>query len=183
VAVKGVTLMAGYYKVEPSLYLDADGYFHTQDGGWLDEDGYLHWTGRLSNLIKTGGANVSPMEIERAVALGDDLRVGLAVGIPHPILGEVIVLCAVRADGASIDETTREAEIRESLRERLAAYKIPKRVLFFEADELEYTGNQKIQLGPLRDLVLARLQKEGAEIEGVLYRPPAAEPGEDGGQA
>jgi fatty-acyl-CoA synthase len=173
VAVKGVTLMRGYYKVDPSFCFDSDGYFHTQDGGWLDEDGYLHWTGRLSNLIKTGGANVSPLEVERALAPSDEIRVGLAVGVPHPVLGEAIVLCAVRAEGAAIDEARREAEIRRQLREKLAAYKVPKRVLFFDAGELAYTGNQKIQVGPLREAALARLQQEGAEIDGVSYRRPA----------
>ena len=169
IAVKGATLMRGYYKVDPSVYLDADGFFHTQDGGWLDEDGYLHWTGRLSNLIKTGGANVSPMEVEAALAPSDEIRIGLAVGVPHPVLGEAIVLCAVRAAGAGLDEASREAEIRAAMREKLAAYKVPKRVLFFDAEELEYTANQKIQVGPLREAALARLQQEGAEIEGVRY--------------
>jgi len=169
VAVKGATLMRGYYKVDPSLYFDADGYFHTQDGGWLDEDGYLHWTGRLSNLIKTGGANVSPLEIEKALLASDEIRDGLAVGVPHPVLGEVIVLCAVRAEGVTIDEPAREQDIRTQLRDKLAAYKVPKRVLFFDADELDYTANQKVQVGPLRDAALLRLQQEHAEIDGILY--------------
>jgi acyl-CoA synthetase (AMP-forming)/AMP-acid ligase II len=174
IAVKGATLMRGYYKVDPSVYFDADGYFHTQDGGFFDADGYLHWTGRLSNLIKTGGANVSPLEIERAVPPSDDVRVTLAVGAPHPVLGEAIVLCVVRADGASFDEVGRESELRETLREKLAAYKVPRRVLFFDADELEYTATQKIQPGPLRDAVLARLQRDRAEIDGVRYAPVLA---------
>ncbi len=172
IALKGATLMRGYYKVDPSVYLDADGYFHTQDGGWIDAQGYLHWTGRLSNLIKTGGANVSPLEVERALEPSDEIRVGLALGAPHPVLGEAIVLCAVRAEGATIDEPAREQQIREQLRGKLAAYKIPKRVLFFDADELEYTANHKIQVGPLREAVLARLQQERAEIDGVRYAPP-----------
>jgi long-subunit acyl-CoA synthetase (AMP-forming) len=53
IAVKGLTFMRGYYKVEPELYLDDQGFFRTQDGGHLDAEGYLHWSGRLSNLIKT----------------------------------------------------------------------------------------------------------------------------------
>jgi fatty-acyl-CoA synthase len=165
VAVKGVTFMSGYYKVEPELYLDQEGFFHTQDGGSFDADGLLHWTGRLSNLIKTGGANVSPLEIEKALGDCEELSVAQAVGIPHPVLGEVIVLCAVRAAGADVDET----ELRSRLRERLSAYKVPRRVLFFEPDELSFTSNQKLQVGPLRELALERLQREGAEIEGVRY--------------
>ncbi len=167
IATKGFTFMRGYYKVEPEQYLDENGFFGTQDGGFVDDAGYLHWTGRISNMIKTGGANVSPVEIETALGDCEPLRVGLAVGVPHPSLDEVIVLCAVlREDAKPIDED----EVRAFLRARLSAYKVPRRVLFFRADELSYTGNQKIQYGPLRELALSRLRAEGAEIEGHVYR-------------
>lgn len=165
ITVQGATLMRGYYKVAPELYLDDDGWFHTQDGGSFDADGHLHWSGRLSNLIKTGGANVSPLEIERALDGHAQLLIAQAVGVPHPVLGEVIVLCAVKAPGAAVDE----AGLRSGLREQLAAYKVPRRVLFFSPDELSYTANQKLQVAPLRELALRRLAAEGAEIDGVRY--------------
>jgi acyl-CoA synthetase (AMP-forming)/AMP-acid ligase II len=166
IAVRGATLMRGYTKVPPELAFDADGWFRTQDGGSLDAEGFLHWTGRLSNLIKTGGANVSPLELEAALANHPDLEVAVAVGVGHPTLGEVIVLCAVPAPGRSLDE----AAIRGFLRERLAAYKVPKRVLVFRADELAFTGSQKVQVEPLRKLVVARLAAESAEIDGYRFR-------------
>ena len=166
IAVKGATLMRGYYKLEPELAFDADGWFRTQDGGSLDEEGHLHWTGRLSNLIKTGGANVSPLEIEAALRSYPGLRAALAVGVPHPTLGEAVVLCAVREEGAP--EVVGEA-LREFLRERLAPYKVPRRVLLFSPEELSFTGNQKIQVGPLREAALARLAAERAEIAGHRY--------------
>ncbi|MEE9608675.1 MAG: fatty acid--CoA ligase family protein, partial [Myxococcota bacterium] len=165
IAVKGVTFMRGYYKVLPELYLDAEGFFRTQDGGSLDEDGYLHWTGRLSNLIKTGGANVSPVEIETTLAKYPGMKVGIPVGVGHPTLGEVVVLCAVPAEGAALDE----GEIRSFLRSKLAAYKVPRRVLCFREDELSYTGNQKIQVDPLRQAALRKLEAEGAVIDGYRY--------------
>ena len=166
IAVRGATLMRGYYKVDAELYLDPDGFFRTQDGGWLDKEGYLHWTGRLSNLIKTGGANVSPLEIESQLTKYPGLLAGLAVGVPHPTLGEAIVLVAVHGDGAPPDGKT----IRAYLRERLAVYKVPKLVLPFRDDEIAYTGNQKIQTGPLREAALARLRRDGLEIDGFTYR-------------
>jgi acyl-CoA synthetase (AMP-forming)/AMP-acid ligase II len=165
IAVKGVTFMRGYYKALPETYLDADGYFRTQDGGHFDAEGYLHWSGRLGNLIKTGGANVSPVEIEEALGGRPDLKVAIPVGIEHPTLGEALVLCAVATEGASPDE----AGIRTFLRERLAAYKVPKRVLFFRADELSYTANQKVQVAPLKEAARRRLAEEGAEIDGYRY--------------
>ena len=165
IAVKGVTLMRGYYKVAPENTFDADGYFRTQDGGSLDADGSLHWTGRLSNLIKTGGANVSPVEIEECLEKHPGLKHAVAVGVEHPTLGEIVVLCAVPAAGAKLDE----AELRAWLRERLAAYKVPKRVLEFAASELSYTGNQKVQVAPLREAARQRLAAEGAVIDGHRY--------------
>jgi acyl-CoA synthetase (AMP-forming)/AMP-acid ligase II len=167
IAVKGVTLMRGYYKVAPEQVFDADGYYHTQDGGWIDSEGRLHWTGRLGNLIKTGGANVSPIEIQGLLEGHPEIKVGIPVGVEHPTLGEALVLCAVAVDGAEPDE----AGVRAWLRERLAAYKVPRRVLFFRSEELAYTGNQKIQVEPLRQAALRRLREERAEIQGHRYEP------------
>jgi acyl-CoA synthetase (AMP-forming)/AMP-acid ligase II len=165
IALKGPTLMRGYYKVPREQVFDADGFFRSQDGGSLDTEGRLHWTGRLSNLIKTGGANVSPVEIQELLEGHPALKLGIPVGVEHPTLGEALVLCAVRVEGADVDE----AALRGWLRERLAAYKVPRRVLFFRADELSYTANQKVQVEPLRELARQRLVAEGAEIEGHRY--------------
>ncbi len=166
IAVKGYTTMRGYHKVDPETTFDAEGYFHTGDGGFVDDEGHLHWTGRMSDMIKTGGANVSPVEIEDALLGYEPLRLGTPIGIPHPVLDEVIVLCAVRREGVP---PVSEEQIRSHLRQSLAAYKVPKRVLFFGADELSYTGNQKIQHAPLREKALERLRADGAEIEGHIY--------------
>ena len=171
IAVKGPTLMRGYHKVAPELVFDADGFFRTQDGGSLDADGRLHWSGRLGNLIKTGGANVSPVEIEELLEGHPDLRLGIPVGVGHPSLGEVVVLCAVAAGGASPDEEG----LRDWLRQRLAAYKVPKRVLFFRSEELAFTANQKVQTGPLREAALRRLEQERAVIDGHTYQPAGDE--------
>ncbi|HEX5066312.1 MAG TPA: class I adenylate-forming enzyme family protein [Myxococcota bacterium] len=165
IVVKGATTMRGYHKVLPEQVFDLDGWFHTQDGGQLDAQGQLHWTGRLSNLIKTGGANVSPVEIQELLESHPQLRVAIPVGLEHPTLGEAIVLCAVAVEGAE----PREEEVRGWLRERLAAYKVPKRVLFFRPGELAYTANQKVQVAPLRDAALRRLREERAVIDGHRY--------------
>ncbi|HXK23223.1 MAG TPA: AMP-binding protein [Myxococcota bacterium] len=165
IAVKGATLMRGYHKVLPEQVFDAEGWFHTQDGGHLDVEGLLHWSGRISHLIKTGGANVSPVEIQELLESHTELRLGIPVGVPHPTLGEAIVLCAVAVDGCD----PREDDVRAWLRERLAAYKVPRRVLFFRPGELAYTANQKVQVAPLRDAALRRLRAEGAVIDGHRY--------------
>jgi acyl-CoA synthetase (AMP-forming)/AMP-acid ligase II len=65
--------------------------------------------------------------------------------------------------------TPGQDEIRGYLRSRLAVYKVPRRVLFFRADELSYTGNQKVQLQPLAEAAQRRLESENAEVEGYRY--------------
>jgi len=166
IVVRGLTLMRGYAKVAPELVFDADGYFRTQDGGFFDERGFLHWTGRLSNLIKTGGANVSPLEIESALEQQPGLTASVALGVPHPTLGEAIVLCAVLAPDAT---PPSEQEIFDTLRASLSSYKLPRRILFFDAADVSTTSNEKIQVAALRDAAGARLAAEGAEIEGHCY--------------
>jgi fatty-acyl-CoA synthase len=116
-------------------------------------------------MIKTGGANVSPLEIEQALAGHSALRVARAVGVPHPTLGEVVVLCAVPAEGAGIDEDA----LRLELKGRLAGYKVPKRVLSFLESEIEFTGTQKVALAGLRSAALRKLSELHAEIEGYRY--------------
>ncbi|MCH2172069.1 acyl--CoA ligase [Myxococcota bacterium] len=165
ITVKGISLMRSYYKVAPEHCFDDLGFFRTQDGGRIDEEGYLHWTGRLSDMIKTGGANVSPLEIEIALTDCPGLRAGLAVGVPHPSLGEVLVLCALPIQEMISDEET----IRSYLRERISSYKVPRHILFFEENEIEFTGNQKIQMAPLRKKVLQRLCSERTSIAGYRY--------------
>ena len=89
----------------------------------------------------------------------------MALGVEHPSLGEAVVLCVVPSRGASADED----EIRAFLRERLAAYKVPRKVLVFREEELSYTGNQKVQLEPLKQAVVERLEAGRVEIAGHRY--------------
>jgi fatty-acyl-CoA synthase len=82
--------------------------------------------------------------------------VGQTVGVPHETLGELVVACAVTHDGAALDETS----VREFLRQRLASYKVPRRVLFFRQEELSMTGSAKVKAGALRELVARRVVEE-----------------------
>ena len=165
IALKGVTFMRGYYKVDPENVVDENGFFRTQDGGSLDAEGRLHWTGRLSNLIKTGGANVSPLEIEARALEFPGLHVAAALGIPHPTLGEAIVLGAVPTEGHSLDPEA----LRAFLKERLAAYKVPRHVLVFREADVSFTGTRKLQVAPLLERAQARLAAEGVVIAGYRY--------------
>ena len=153
IAVKGPTLMLGYLGVPRDETLDSDGFFHTGDGGYLDEAGRLFWEGRLTDIIKTGGANVSPREIDEVLASHPSVKLTSTVGVAHETLGEIVVSCIVPHEGAVIEE----AAIRDYAKERLASYKVPRRVLFLREDELAMTGSDKVKADALRKLAVERI--------------------------
>ncbi len=155
IRVKGPTLMKGYVKVAPEEVFDTEGFFATGDAGFVDDEGRLHWVGRTSDLIKTGGANVSPVEIDNELLRHPGLHSALAVGVAHPTLGEMVVVCAVAQPGSDVDED----DVRDFLRGRIASYKLPRRVLFFAEEELTLTGNAKIRADELRKLAAERLAR------------------------
>jgi fatty-acyl-CoA synthase len=157
ITVKGLTLAKGYVKTMPEDVFDADGFFHTGDSGFVDDEGRLHFTGRASLIIKTGGANVSPLEIEQELLRHPEIRMVWVVGVPDPKRDELVVACVVPHAGASLTED----DVRSYLRGRIATYKIPRRVFFFEEHELVLTGNNaKPNADVLRKLVAERMDAE-----------------------
>lgn len=154
ICVKGPTLMLGYVGIPLDETLDEDGYFHTGDGGYLDDIGRLYWEGRLTDIIKTGGANVSPLEVDEELNRYPGVKVGRTVGVPHETLGEVVVACVV----PHADTTLDGEAIRTFLRESLASYKVPRHVLFFAEEDIEITGSAKIKSSDLRLLAAQRLE-------------------------
>lgn len=153
--VKGPTLMLGYLGKAPEECFDQEGYFCTGDAGLIDDGGRFHWKGRMTSMIKTGGANVSPEEVDDVLAMLPGVRRAQTVGIPDELLGERVVACVVPQFGASLDEVTIQAFAKQ----RLASFKVPRTILFFEADEISVTGSGKTKIDDLRNLVLKRLSK------------------------
>jgi fatty-acyl-CoA synthase len=166
IAVKGETLMRGYYKVDDAEVFDDGGWFHTHDAGHLDEDGYLHWSGRMSNVIKSAGANVSPVEIENVLHLWGRLAMTTVVAVEHPTLDHAVVLCAQRLDG---DEVT-EAEVLDHLKPILARYKLPRRVVFVSDEEVPHTDNDKVKVKALSQLAALRIAAGDDEWATYLRR-------------
>jgi fatty-acyl-CoA synthase len=153
IAVKGPTLMLGYIGVPIDETLDATGFFPTGDGGYIDEKGRLVWQGRLNDIIKTGGANVSPVEVDMEIAGFPGVKHSVTVGVPHETLGELVVACVLPEEG----RTLTEGAIRDYLKERLASYKVPRRILFVSDADLSLTGSNKVKTSALRELVAGRL--------------------------
>jgi fatty-acyl-CoA synthase len=160
IAVWSPTMMCGYYKSPPGEGFDDHGYVRTKDAGSLDEGGLLHWEGRQAGIIRTGGVNVSPYEVETALSRWKRIELAHVVGVPHPVLGEEIVALVVRRDG---DPVTAE-EVLRHLRATLAAYKVPRRVLFVSPEDVEMTGTEKVRAEGARELA-TRLLAEAERVD------------------
>jgi fatty-acyl-CoA synthase len=153
IAVKGPTLMLGYLGVPLDETLDSEGYFRTGDSGYVDAAGRLFWEGRLTDIIKTGGANVSPLEIDSIIQECPGVKVSQTVGVAHDTLGEIVITCIVTHRGAILDEEM----VRNFARARLASYKVPRRVLFLDEGDLQMTGSAKVKTSDLRELAAKTL--------------------------
>ncbi len=159
ICVRGRTLMQGMYKREREEVLDADGYYHTGDGGHFNEEGHLFFKARLGEMIKTGGANVTPREVEVVVESFDEVQSCFVVGVPHPHRGQNVAAAVVL--GADVE--MKPDELRQRLREELSAYKVPRHVFFVTRDELPFTDSGKVQKGELTRLLAERIAAGDAE--------------------
>lgn len=153
--IKGPTLMTGYLGKAPEECFDAEGFYCTGDGGHIDAEGRFFWDGRLTDMIKTGGANVAPLEVDEAIARLPGVKRTQTVGLPDDLLGEMVVSCVVPVDGASLSQEGIIAALKQSL----ASFKIPRRVIFLTDAEIGLTGNEKIQPAKAKEMAVAKLGK------------------------
>ena len=154
ICVRGYSVMLGYVN-DPELTaetLDPQGWLRTGDLGWLDEDGLLHLTGRLKEIIIRGGENIAPGEIEALLLSDPRVREAKCVAVPDAHYGEEICACVVPVPGSA---PLRGEELRDLAKQHLAAYKVPRYVLFLEA--LPRTASDKIALGTLKTLAREKL--------------------------
>jgi malonyl-CoA/methylmalonyl-CoA synthetase len=153
--VRGPNVFAGYWNDarKSTEAFTADGFFVTGDLGSIDAAGYVHIVGRAKDVVISGGYNVYPKEIEAELDALPGVIESAVIGVPHPDLGEgvtAVVACAPAT-------TLAEAEVVQALQQRLAGYKVPRRVLFVA--ELPRNAMGKVQKAALR------------EVYAALYRP------------
>ena len=130
ICVCGPAVFAGYYN-NPDANAKAfrDGWFRTGDLGHVDEEGYLYITGRASDMYISGGSNVYPREIEERILTHPAVAEVAILGVPDRTWGEVGVAVCVRRPQAEVGES----ELLAWMEGKVARYKIPKRVFFWEA--------------------------------------------------
>jgi acyl-CoA synthetase (AMP-forming)/AMP-acid ligase II len=125
--VRGYSVMLGLHKRERTDTFTADGWYRTGDAGHFDADGHLFFAGRLGDVVKTSGMNVTPREVEMALEDQPEVALAIVTGIDHPDRGQDVVAAVALNPGASLEPEAA----RERLRTELAAYKVPRHVAVF----------------------------------------------------
>ncbi|HCI1915375.1 TPA: AMP-binding protein [Pseudomonas aeruginosa] len=149
ICVKGPQVMRGYWNqpLANAQAFTSDGYFRTGDIGVFDERGLLKIVDRKKDMIIVSGFNVFPNEVEDAAVRHPALLECSCIGVPDDKTGEAVCLYAVRRVGVELEEE----ELTAHLRQHLAAYKVPRRILFLA--ELPKSGVGKILRRKLRETV------------------------------
>ncbi len=140
VSIKGPNVVSEYENnPEATAKSFTNGWFRTGDQGFLDADGYLTLTGRLKELINRGGEKIGPREIDEVLLAHPAVAEALAFGVPHPMWGEEVNAAVV------LREPATEAAILAFCKERLADFKMPKKL--FVVESIPRTATGKIQRG------------------------------------
>lgn len=147
IEVRGPNVCKGYWRMPDKTKAEFrdDGFFVTGDLGKIDARGYVHIVGRGKDLIISGGFNVYPKEVESEIDALQGAVESAVIGIPHPDFGEGVMAVVVRSDPSDLTEKA----VIEALKDRLANYKLPKRVFF--VDTLPRNAMGKVQKNLLRD--------------------------------
>ena len=147
IEVKGPNVFRGYWRMPEKTKAEfrPDGFFITGDLGKIDGRGYVHIVGRGKDLIISGGFNVYPKEVESEIDALPGVVESAVIGVPHADFGEGVTAVVVKQSAAKLTE----AEVLAALAERLAKFKLPKRVIF--VPDLPRNTMGKVQKNALRD--------------------------------
>jgi len=132
----------GYYRDETTTRAATDdaGWFYTGDLARLDAEGGLHFVSRIKELVKTGGINVAPAEVEEILQAHPAVRQAVVVGLPDPEREEILAALVVLHDGAQ----ATPADLTRHCRAQGAAFKVPRRIVLVGAAEVPLTDTGKI---------------------------------------
>ncbi|MBW2295624.1 MAG: long-chain fatty acid--CoA ligase, partial [Deltaproteobacteria bacterium] len=153
ICVRGYSLMQRLYKVEREQTFDADGFYHTGDAGYFNPDGVLYFKGRLGDMIKTAGANVTPSEVEQVMNAFPEIAQSYVVGLPDAERGQLVVAAVTLESDCAADPQ----ELRERIKRELSAYKVPRHIFISPEDELPFTDSGKIDKKTLAERLATKI--------------------------
>jgi fatty-acyl-CoA synthase len=148
--VRGHTLREYFHNpVGTAAALSPDGFYDTGDLGAFDEDGYFRFHSRRTEMLKVGGINVSPVEVEQILLGHPSISEAAVVGVPDATSGDDAVVAVVTPIGPLSD-----VEVRDYVLDMAASFKAPKHVLIRPADWVPRTTSGKVAKVLLREKVL-----------------------------
>jgi acyl-CoA synthetase (AMP-forming)/AMP-acid ligase II len=146
--VRGPFVMDGIYKRERHETFTNDGWYPTNDLGNFDADGYLRFAGRRSGMIKSGGSNVAPAEVELVLREIPGVQESFVFGVPAGDRGEDVAAVVVAEPTTNLQSDGIRAEAKAAL----SSYKVPRRLLILAPDEVPMLPTGKPDLATLRAL-------------------------------
>jgi fatty-acyl-CoA synthase len=155
ICVKGPSVMRRYYKVDPDETFDREGFFHTGDLGYLDDDGRVHFLQRKKDMIKSGGINISPADIEATLTKLGGVQEAFAFPIPGGDRGELVGAALVMSGPPDAEAVV------EFCRHSFASHKRPVSVLVVRRGDLPMTGSGKVQKVKLAEMLVAESESNG----------------------
>jgi oxalate---CoA ligase len=173
IGIKGLNVTGGYEN-NPTANADSftNGWFRTGDQGCIDSDGYIFITGRIKEIINRGGEKISPREVDEVFLDHPQVDQAIAFALPHPTLGQDVAVAVVARKGSAVDEE----QLREFAFTRLAAFKVPSRVVLVDSIPKGPTGKlQRIGLdqklaGMLRPVYVAPRNETERVIADIWTR-------------
>ncbi len=137
IITRGPHVMKGYWNMpEKTAETLRGGWMHTEDGGYMDDDGFVFIVDRLKDMIITGGENVYSAEVENAIMTFPGVAMCAVIGTPDPKFVEIVTAVVVPAPGKKIEQES----LINHCRERIAGYKIPRKVLIRDSIPMSGAG-------------------------------------------
>lgn len=163
ICIRGYAVMKGYYEKpeETAKTIDSDGWLHSGDLGVLDEDGHIRFLGRYKEMLKIGGENVDPVEVEAFFLNHEAVNKVQVVGVPDRRMSEIPVAFVVLEAG----KQAQAGELAAFAKGKLASFKIPRHFVFL--DEYPMTSSGKVKKFELRETAAGMLGIEMAEGEAA----------------
>ncbi len=151
--LRGYSLMLGLHKRERADVFTPDGWYRTGDGGYFDEDAHFYFTGRMGDLIKSAGMNITPRDVELVLEAMPEVTMAFVAGIPAGERGEDVAAAIALRPGETLDAE----DVKKRVKEEIASYKVPRHVAVFrDQTELPWLDSGKIDRRQLTAILVER---------------------------